>query len=209
MSRRIPIVPTIVVALAVATMIALGFWQLDRARERDAIRAATIARATMPPIELPYSHPADERLLYRHVAATCARVTGWETRGGESVKGGTGWRQIATCVGGSGGARFQVDMGVARLPEPAPAWAGGTVTGVAIRAPDARGVLDRLGGRKVVRPMMIVSDKPAAGLAASKQPDPRDATNSSWSYAGQWFLFALTALVIYVLAVRKRWRATG
>ena len=27
------------------------------------------------------------------------------------------------------------------------------------------------------------------------------------SYAVQWFLFAATALVIYVLALRKKWRA--
>ena len=26
-------------------------------------------------------------------------------------------------------------------------------------------------------------------------------------YAGQWFFFALTALVIYVLALRKKWRS--
>ena len=33
--------------------------------------------------------------------------------------------------------------------------------------------------------------------------------NNHLSYAVQWFLFALTALVIYVLAVRKKWRATA
>jgi hypothetical protein len=27
-------------------------------------------------------------------------------------------------------------------------------------------------------------------------------------YAGQWFFFALTALVIYVLALRKKWLGT-
>ena len=47
------------------------------------------------------------------------------------------------------------------------------------------------------------------GLIASRQPDPSEETNSSWSYTGQWFLFALTALVIYALALRKRWREAG
>ena len=36
-------------------------------------------------------------------------------------------------------------------------------------------------------------------------PDPRDVPNNHLSYAVQWFLFALTAVVIYILALRKRW----
>jgi surfeit locus 1 family protein len=204
--RRVPIVPTILVGLAVAAMVALGFWQLGRARERDAIHAATLARAAMPPIAFPVSHPTDETLLYRHVTARCDRVTGWTTRGGESTSGANGWRQIATCAAGPDGSSFQVDMGIARLPGAPPAWAGGPVRGVAVHGTDNRGVADRLFVRAATRPMMIVADDPAPGLAASKQPDPRDETNSSWSYTGQWFLFALTALAIYILALRKRWQ---
>jgi len=33
--------------------------------------------------------------------------------------------------------------------------------------------------------------------------------NNHLSYAIQWFFFAATALVIYVLALRKRWREQG
>jgi surfeit locus 1 family protein len=32
MTRRIPVIPTLIVAAAVATMIALGIWQLRSAR---------------------------------------------------------------------------------------------------------------------------------------------------------------------------------
>ena len=35
-------------------------------------------------------------------------------------------------------------------------------------------------------------------------PDPRDLPNNHLAYAGQWFFFALTALVIYILALRRR-----
>jgi cytochrome oxidase assembly protein ShyY1 len=65
---------------------------------------------------------------------------------------------------------------------------------------------DRIMHRQAPRPLMVVAETPAPGLVASRQPDPREETNSSWAYTGQWFLFALTALVIYVLALRKRWR---
>ena len=37
-------------------------------------------------------------------------------------------------------------------------------------------------------------------------PDPGDLPNNHLMYAGQWFFFALTALVIYLLALRKRRR---
>jgi surfeit locus 1 family protein len=50
----------------------------------------------------------------------------------------------------------------------------------------------------------LVADQPLPGLEASARPDPRDVPNNHWSYAVQWFLFALTALVIYTLALRKR-----
>ena len=47
---------------------------------------------------------------------------------------------------------------------------------------------------------------PQAGLEQLAAPDPNDLPNNHLMYAGQWFFFALTALVIYVLALRKRWR---
>ena len=67
-----------------------------------------------------------------------------------------------------------------------PVWSGGAVTGVI--APGPR----------------LVADPPLAGLQANARPDPSDLPNNHLSYAVQWFLFAGVALVIYVLAVRKR-----
>jgi len=53
---------------------------------------------------------------------------------------------------------------------------------------------------------MIVARDPVEGLLPSRQPQPSEEENSSWAYAGQWFFFALTALVIYFFAVRSRLR---
>ena len=44
----------------------------------------------------------------------------------------------------------------------------------------------------------------SAGLDANARPDPATIPNNHLSYAIQWFLFALTALVIYGIALRKR-----
>ena len=50
----------------------------------------------------------------------------------------------------------------------------------------------------------LVADPPVAGLQPMARPDPGDLPNNHLTYAGQWFFFALTALIIYVLALRRR-----
>ena len=59
------------------------------------------------------------------------------------------------------------------------------------------------GGGSVLGPM-LVADQPATGLRASAKPSPDTVPNNHVSYAVQWFLFAAAALVIYVLALRKK-----
>ena len=71
------------------------------------------------------------------------------------------------------------------------AWTGGKVTGWI--APGPR----------------LVADPPLAGLQPNMRPDPANVPNNHLSYAAQWFLFALVALVIYGLALRKRLAAKG
>ncbi|GGD97384.1 hypothetical protein GCM10011515_16460 [Tsuneonella deserti] len=200
---------TLLVGLAVATMIALGFWQLGRARERDAGKQQMVAHSRLPVVEYPYGDGDREDLMFRRLSATCDAVNSWEVRGGEAVDGRSGWRHIATCISQSNHAIFKVDMGISSAPDARPAWTGGSVVGRAVHAPDTRGIVGGALRRKVARPLMIVSETPAPGLSPSRQPDPSEETNSSWSYAGQWFLFALTALVIYVIALRRRWRESA
>jgi surfeit locus 1 family protein len=50
----------------------------------------------------------------------------------------------------------------------------------------------------------LVADPPLAGLEANAIPDPSQIPDNHLSYAVQWFLFAGAALVVYVLALRKR-----
>ena len=50
MTRRFPLVATIVVAGALAVLIALGFWQLRRAGEKEQLLARYGAAEKMPPI---------------------------------------------------------------------------------------------------------------------------------------------------------------
>ena len=207
--RRLPIIPTIIVAAAVATMIALGIWQLGRGAERDALKAAMAERPAMPVLDYPFADATDPRYLYRRLRADCDAVTGFEVAGGKDGSDHTGWRQIATCRNQASGQSFKVQIGIAQRPDTMVEWSGGPVEGLAAAAPDQRSFLERLTFRPANRPAMIVSADPKAGLSASRQPDPSEHENTSWAYAGQWFFFALTALVIYALALRRRWRDRG
>lgn len=191
MTRRVPIVPTLVVALAVATMIALGLWQLDRKGEKEA-QLARYQRSLTMSSEAPWPQTAAEResALYRHSQLTCARVQGIDARAGHSQAGASGWAHVAHCLL-EDGSQADVALGWSSDPS-AVSWQGGSVAGFVGPA-----------GKDGIR---LVAAPPQAGLAQLAAPDPRDVPNNHLSYAVQWFLFAATALAIYALALRKRWR---
>lgn len=187
--RRLPLVATLVVGLAVAAMIALGVWQLRRAAWKEALVARYSANAQLPPVAWPATPPPDGSLFYRRATGFCLEVAGWTARAGEGANGLSGWRHIAACRTGAEGPGMQVDMGVSASPEEPRGWRGGPVSGVI----DAD--RDHL--------IMLVSDRPAPGLVPSRPPSPADIPNNHRAYAVQWFAFAAAALIIYLLALRR------
>lgn len=194
MIRRLPLIPTLFVLAAVGMMIALGFWQLDRRAQKEAMLARyAAARTISAEIAWPGDQAAQQAALFRRTTFDC-RVEGKDMPiAGYDRNGAVGWAHSVTCVL-PGGARAEVVLGWAKdLAERQ--WSGGTVRGVI--APGA--------GSSV----RLIADPPLAGLAASALPDPKTIPNNHWSYAIQWFLFAGVALVIYLLAVRKRLAARG
>lgn len=202
---RWPLVPTLVVAAAVATMIALGIWQLRRAGEKDLLGAQYQRNLALPPIALPSGAVADSALINRRATAFCLEVTGWRKIGGKSASGRAGTRFVADCRTGAEGPGFAADMGVSLDPKARPAWQGGEVAGRIAAEPSRAGLLERLAGRTSPPRPMIVAERPAPGLAPSARP-VADVTNNSLFYAFQWFFFAAAAALIYVLALRRRQR---
>jgi cytochrome oxidase assembly protein ShyY1 len=185
MIRRLPLIPTLVVLAAVAVMIRLGFWQIDRLHQKQALLARYgAAQAMSADVPFPQSAAAAEPVLYRHARIDCRQVTGASVVAGENARGEAGMAHVADCLL-AGGGKARVVLGWSRNPAMRE-WRGGEVMGVV--APGPR----------------LVADPPLAGLQANARPDPSDIPNNHLSYAVQWFLFAATALVIYVLAVRKR-----
>ena len=185
---KLPVLPTLIVLVAVGIMIRLGFWQLDRLHQKEAMLAQYAAAEADRSVHPLRSGGAPQP--YSLVSAECGAVSGISPQAGQNAGRHAGWAQVADCTL-SGGGRVQVVLGWAATPTKVD-WAGGAVTGTWL----ARGK----------EGSAIVADPPLAGLAANAKPDPNDIPNNHLAYAVQWFAFAGVALVIYGLALRKRGR---
>ncbi|MDP8994725.1 MAG: SURF1 family protein [Pseudomonadota bacterium] len=194
---RWPLVPTMIVAAAVAAMIGLGVWQLQRAEWKEDLIERYRAASQAPPVAWPTIPPEDpEALYYRRATGFCTEVTGWRAVAGRNRVGESGWSHIASCrTGGLEGPGMQVDMGWSRSHEAPRDWRGGQVSGII--APDAE------------HRLRLIADAPAPGLLPSARPDPGELPNNHLFYALQWFFFAIAAAVIYVLALRRRQRVAA
>ena len=201
MIRRIPFIPTAIVTLAVAAMIGLGLWQLMiRLPQKEAMLAQLAANPAKPEIAFPLL--PDDALLFRRAHGTCVEPVSGKLTGA----GNAGFRFIVECrTGGAEGPGMLVQLGTTRDPMAKPEWKGGEVRGTISHAPDGRSMLASLFDRTPKR-LMLVADKPAPGLAPNGTPDLSSVPNNHLAYGVQWFLFAAVASVIYVLALRWRWR---
>ncbi|HEY9554177.1 SURF1 family cytochrome oxidase biogenesis protein [Allosphingosinicella sp.] len=89
---RLPILPTLVVAAAVAVMIGLGFWQLERKEWKEALIAE--AHGSLRP-----------------KAYDCAIDAAPEVRAGRSRAGESGYRYIVPC-----NRSLRIDVGWSKRP---------------------------------------------------------------------------------------------
>jgi surfeit locus 1 family protein len=192
MTRRLPLLATLMVTGAVLTMIGLGIWQLQRLGEKKALLARYEAARDLPAIAFPTIPVGEDLPLFRQASGNCLRVIARRTGAGENLKGETGFVHIADCGSGAEGPGMAVEFGWSKDPNAGGGWKGGEVRGII--APDSRSR------------MRLVSSTGLGGLEASKPPSPDSIPNNHLAYAIQWFLFAFIAALIYALALRKRWR---
>lgn len=197
--KRIPLLPTVLVILAVAAMIGLGLWQL---LDRRPAKLAYIARLERNPALPSVAFPRfpDDTLLFRRAGGYCLQPMSITLAGA----GSAGFRAIAACRTGAEGPGMLVQLGTTRDPKATPRWSGGPVSGYLTHAPDARPLIATLFNHEPQR-MMLVSSAPLAGLSPNPAPDVGTVPNNHLAYAGQWFFFAAVAAIIYALALRRRW----
>lgn len=202
--KRPPLIATLVVLAAVATMIWLGIWQLQRRDKKEALIALYRANLGKPAVTFPILPPVPPTALFRPSSVMCLEVGGWQVEGGRAADGGTGYRHIARCRTGAEGPGALVDMGIAADPKFKPVWAGGLVAGRITTAPEHESMLARLFEKAPPPAPMLIALQPAPGLKASAQPSPEGIPNNHLAYSVQWFFFAATATIIYLLALRRR-----
>lgn len=204
--RRIPIFATLVVILAITTMIALGLWQIQRATWKEGLLASYRAAAGLPSLDgLPAPANVD-RIAFRHAAIACRITTGPTLLGGPGPGGQTGFRSIVGCALTDGRA-MMADLGWHKLGiEPALPPPGTPIAARGVLIPDDV-LAARVYGRKDGHvPLLLVLENPAPGLSPSTPPSVETIPNNHRSYAVQWFLFAGVAAIIYALALWKRLR---
>ena len=196
---RPPVMPTLIVAAAVATMIALGVWQLGRSEEKAALLAEYARAASLPALDLdPLLDRGDARLpplAFRRALVAChARDAEPELRGGRSRDGASGYSWFVPCRPGAGGlaGRLVVNAGWTALPEE-----GRRLT---LDGP----VAGTLGSVRDEGRIVLTAASAPPPLRPSAPPRIDEIPDNHLVYAFQWFFFAAAALVIYVLALRRR-----
>lgn len=203
---RWPLIPTILVLAAVAIMVALGVWQLQRKAEKEALIALYARNMAMSStVAYPELPPVPDAMLYRKSSIICLEPVHWKPRGGTDRAGRKGIRMVVDCRTGAEGPGVLVDVGTAD-DFTTPEWPGGTVQGTIVPGPEQPTLIQRLSGQALPPRPMLVADAPVAGLRPSAVPSAADTPNNHLAYAVQWFLFAVAALAIYILAVRRRLR---
>lgn len=197
--KRLPLVPTLLVALAAAAMIGLGIWQLQKRQLKLAELAVLAANPSKPVMAFPSSSTGDD-LLFRRAGAFCLKPVSFALDGA----GKAGFRVIARCATGAEGPGFSVQLGTTHDPEFKPRWSGGKVSGTISHAPSSTPLIATLFGKAPPQQLLLVADTPAPGLSPNELPSIDSIPNNHLAYAVQWFLFAGIAVIIYLLALRRR-----
>jgi cytochrome oxidase assembly protein ShyY1 len=195
MIRRLPVVPTIIVAAIVAACVAAAIWNLQRAKFHQAELSKFQAAAQLPPVAFPTVPMPDNQLpLYRYATGNCLQAMHRRTSVGENQAGEPGFVVIIDCATGVEGPGMSVQVGWSKNPNASTSWRGGIVSGVIVRDKDSR--------------IRLVAATPAPGLEPNGRVTPAVSVppQQNRGYALQFFAFAVTALVIYALALRKRLR---
>lgn len=224
-ARRFPVILTVVAAAALALLVSLGVWQVQRLAWKQDLLARIEAARTAPPV------PLDEALArpdpeFARVALVCRgldRAPYVELR--TILDGEAGVRLVSLC----GGSPILVDRGfVADTISARPPSDGGTmpviVRGVLRRGEAANAFTPPVTGRQVfVRDLPVMAGQLGGGRTdlmlvaeTSSNPEwralrpsalPAGLTNNHLGYAITWFGLAAALLGIYLALLHRRLRS--
>lgn len=203
MSRRIPLIPTVITAIGILILCGLGRWQLERREWKHDLIARLTAAPRLPlvtPQEFRAAMMGDLSVQYRRASIDChaGPKKPYDLRPGSSAKGDSGFYVIVSCrpndlspdiVAVAGWTR-RVDAQdqVINLDR--------QFTGVVIEKPY---------GKEANRPrFMLIPEDSVPPLEPPRLPSAEDLPDNHLAYAGQWFGLAIALAVIYGLWLRRR-----
>ncbi|WP_164156773.1 SURF1 family protein [Sandarakinorhabdus rubra] len=203
MSRRIPLIPTLITVIGVLVLCGLGRWQLERREWKRDLIARLEAAGTLPPVspsEFARAMQGTLSVQYRRAEIGChaGPKRPYDLRPGSSAGGTSGFYVVVSCRPND-------------LPPDIVAVAGWT------RRADARDkvlnldhelagvVIENPYGKEPGRPrFMLIPDSAIAPLGRPRQPRAADLPDNHLAYAGQWFGLAVALAFIYGLWLRRR-----
>ncbi len=225
------LLPPLAAAAALALLVSLGLWQLERARTKEALQARFDAHAVLPAVSLAELDVGAAANRYRRVVATGRFDTARQWLLDNQVRdGAAGYHVYAALRLGDGGAilvnRGWVPAGPTRrvppiLAPPAgevrvhgrlsrPANPGLRLDGAGEGWPrvvqhlDYAAVGDVLGRPVLPAVILLDADQPGGYLRRWEAPSADFGPERHRGYAVQWFALALTLVVIIVALTLKR-----
>jgi cytochrome oxidase assembly protein ShyY1 len=192
--KRLPLVPTLMVAVMLPVLVALGLWQLQRAEWKEALLARLEANAEAPLADAPRAFSEEDG--FRRVTVSCTTTRALGIGGAApTARGFGGFRHLAWCD--RDGDPLIVSLGVGRDPAVRIAQSGpATFTG-------------RLVPHEGDAKFLLVSERAAPGLVPEVAPTTEILPNNHLSYAGQWFGFAAVLALIYAIYLRAHFAKAG
>jgi surfeit locus 1 family protein len=209
--KRLPVIPTLLVAVAVAAMIGLGVWQLRRAEWKQRLVSELAAARDLPALNLDpmattwspgQSRATNPPIAFRRAGITCyAPSTGQPApavRAGRNRRGETGYSYLLPCFWDDQyhwTDRLRINVG----------WSDNPRLKLLTRPIQFR-VEGVVGAVEPGEEIVLVAERSLPPLEPSAPPRVENIPNNHLSYALQWFFFAGAAAVIYLLALRRRSR---
>jgi len=191
---RLPLLPTLMVAVMVPVMIGLGFWQLHRADWKADLLVRLEAQAKQPVLE---TAVLSDDLEFRRVRlmVDCPDPIA-KGRSGKSAAGQVGFSMLLLCS--TGAQPLLVDAGWSDRPD---GWAKRAAPWPPKGTFAVTGTLVRTGGEGPR--YTLVSEAVPPPLVPSAPPSLEDIPNNHMAYAVQWFAFAATLGIIYAVYVSR------